>query len=144
MLVQPVDFSFDFAGYQAPLPLFQDPAATDTRTSELGDLVTYANLFYDSPCPASFACELDLEVSQPGRLSSLRFATQNLITILTEEQRGIPWANQLLVLPVNEPTEVAVGDRIHVKFQYEAGGTLESLVESLSVEVVGNSKKQIA
>jgi len=144
MLVQPVQFSYDFAGYHAPLPLFQDPSATDTRTAALGDLATYANIFYDESCPTSFDCKLDLEVSQPGTLTALRFATQNLITILSDQQRGIPWANQLLVLPVNHPVEVTAGEKIHVEFSYQAGGTLESLVESLSVEVLAKSKRKSA
>ena len=134
MLVQPVQFSYDFAGYQAPLPLFQDPAATDSRTITLGDLATYANIFYDESYPTSFNCALDLKVSQPGRLTGLRFATQNLIAILIDQQRGISWANQLLVLPVKEPADVAEGETIHVTFHYQAGESLESLIDSLTVE----------
>ncbi|MEO2048829.1 MAG: methyltransferase domain-containing protein [Pirellulales bacterium] len=135
MLVQPVQFSYDFAGYHAPLPLFQDPAATDRRTVELGELAIYANVFYDEFCPTSFDGAVDLEIIHPGTLTGLRFATQNLIAILVEEQRGIPWTNQLLVLPVKNPVVVQVGDRIHVEFSYQSGGTLESLIESLSINV---------
>jgi len=135
MLVQPVQFSYDFAGYHAPLPLFQDPAAVDNRTVELGAMTTYANIFYDETYPTSFGGVLDLEVTHPGTFTALRFATQNLLAILTEQQRGIPWANQLLVLPTKEPVVVAAGERIRIEFHYIAGGTLESLAESLSVEV---------
>jgi len=138
MLVQPVQFSYDFAGYHAPLPLFQDPATVDSRTIELGEFTTYANIFYDQNFPTSFDCTIDLEVAQPGALTGLRFATQNLITILLDQQRGIPWANQLLVLPVKDPVEVAAGEKIHVEFTYQAGGTLESLIDTLSVEVRSN------
>jgi protein arginine N-methyltransferase 1 len=135
MLVQPVQFSYDFAGYHAPLPLFQDPAATDHRTVELGEFAIYANVYYDELCPTSFDCAMDLEITHPGTLTGLRFATQNLITILVEEQRGIPWTNQLLVLPVKNPVVVNVGDKIHLKFIYQSGGTLESLIESISINV---------
>ena len=135
MLLQPVQFSYNFAGYHAPLPLFQDPTAAHDRTTELGEMTTYASVFYDEVCPTSFSGVLDLEVTHPGTFTALRFATQNLITILMDQQRGIPWANQLLVLPMKTPVVVAVGEKIRVKFNYLAGGTLESLAESLSVEV---------
>ena len=138
MLVQPVQFSYDFAGYQAPLPLFQDPAATDNRTVMLGNLTTYANVFYDEPCPTAFDGALDIAITQPGKLTALRFATQNLITILVEEQRGIPWANQYLILPVQEPVDVAAGDIVHIEFSYQAGGSLDSLIDMLAVSVRAN------
>jgi len=144
MLVQPVQFCYDFAGYHAPLPIFQDPAVSTSRTVVLGEFVTYANIFYDQSYPTLFNCTLDLEVSQPGTLTGLRFATQNLITILLDQQRGIPWANQLLVLPVQEPVEVTVGETIHIEFHYQAGGTLESLNEMLSVEVRANPKRKFS
>ncbi len=139
LLVQPVQFSYDFAGYQAPLPLFQDPAATESRTAPLAEFSTYANIFYDEPYPKTFGAALDLEITHPGKLTALRFATQNLITILLEKQRGIPWANQFLVLPIKDPVDLAPGDSLHIEFSYQAGANLESLADSLQVSTKTNA-----
>ena len=130
---QAVQQSFDFAGYRAPVPLFQAPIAEQPRTKELSELITYAQFCYDESIPHQFSWQGQLDVQQPGWVTALRFITQNLITIIPEEGRGIPWPNQFLVLPIAEPISVTAGSQLDIEFAYRGGEPLGSLAHSIRV-----------
>lgn len=134
MLVQPIEQDFDFRGYYAPLPMFQAPAQTDPRTIELGEPVSYCNLFYDQPIPSVFNGSVRCQIKQSGVLNALRFLTQNLLTILPN-QSYIPWSNHFMVLPLAQPIDVSTGQFLDVSFQYQAGGRIEEVSESMQVSL---------
>lgn len=130
---QPVEQSFEFSGYVAPVPLFQVPTAHHDRTRELAPPLPYSRFFYDESLPHSFVVDETIAMESDGCCNALRFMTQNLIGIVPEEGRGISWANQFLVWPLETPIMVHVGDQLQVTFSYEAGAPLSALSSRLNV-----------
>jgi type I protein arginine methyltransferase len=136
MMVQPVGHSFSFLGYNAPVPVFQHPSLDNNSTPELGELVSYAQVFYGQPYTEVFDCDLTLTILEPGELTALRFVTQSLLAEIAEPQSYRFWANQFLVLPIENPMPVNASDILRVRFKYAAGDPLEQLSETLQVEAV--------
>ncbi len=134
LAVQPVEQLFTFAGYHAPVPLFQGPGDEHQDTTALGEPAIYQTVSYEQPLPTRFAWQGEAIATQSGHLNALRFVTKNVLAILVDEQRSIDWNNQHLVLPLQEPMAVERGDAIRIEFNYEAGGSLESLADSLSCQ----------
>lgn len=132
--VQPVEQSYTFAGYHAPVPLFQMPGAEHQNTTALGEPAIYRTVSYERLLPTHFAWQGEVIATRSGPLNALRFVTKNVLAILVGEQRAIEWNNQHLVLPLQEPMMVERGDVIRIRFSYEAGGSLESLADSLSCQ----------
>lgn len=134
LAVQPVQQSFTFAGYHAPVPIFQAPGARDDTCRPLGTPVVQTILDYQQPLPSSLRWDGSLPIEQLGRLNALRFVTRNILTVLLDQQRTIDWSNQYLVLPLPSPLVVQPGQQVRVRFTYEAGAPLEALSESLQVQ----------
>ncbi|WP_164103010.1 methyltransferase domain-containing protein [Candidatus Laterigemmans baculatus] len=134
LMAQPVDHSFDFAGYWAPIPVFQTPAPEIEGTRPLAPLAPYANISYDSPLPDSFEWSESMVVAESGTVTAIRFVTQNAIAIDLDQQRAISWPNQCLVLPVEEPISVEAGQVLRIGFRYQAGASIDELAESLTLE----------
>ncbi len=131
LAVQPVEQLFSFAGYHAPVPLFQGPGPDHEDTTALGEPAIYQTVSYERWLPTHFGWQGEVTATQSGHVNALRFATKNVLAILLDEQRAIEWNNQHLILPLNEPMAVEGGEAIRIQFSYEAGGSLESLADSL-------------
>ena len=125
--VQPVQQSFDYSGYHAPVPLFQDPAAEQPRTKELGAPVAYQLASYCEPLSVDCAWQGDLAIELPGRLNALRFITKNVLTIDEAGHRTVDWFNQYLVIPLAEPLTVEAGQRVNASFAYQPGDPIAAL-----------------
>jgi predicted RNA methylase len=125
--VQPVEQSFDFEGYYAPTVLFQDPAAVQPATRELGDPAVFQRFAYDEALPDRCGWEGTLAIRTPGAVNALRFITKNLLAILVAEGRTLDWFNQYLIVPLSEPIPVDRGDRLEVRFAYRPGDPLDAL-----------------
>ncbi len=134
LMIQGVQQDFDYAGYCAPVPLFQAPSAFQGRTRELTDPTTYGQFCYDESIPQRFEWSGELTVIHDGRLNAVRFLTQNLIGIVLEEGRTFAWPNQFLVVPLERPEPVVSGDRFRVSLDYACGGPLSALTDRLRVE----------
>ncbi len=139
LMVQPVQHDFTFAGYEAPVPLFQAPLLNQPRTVELANLDSYASLSYDEPIPKRFQIEQEVCIATSGRLNAVRFITQNVLAIDMDQQHAMTWANQALVLPIDSPIDVDGNQRIKIAFDYIAGGSVESLLESLRVQPIAST-----
>jgi type I protein arginine methyltransferase len=133
LMVQPVQQCFEFAGYTAPIPMFQAPLLDQPRTRELTTLVAYANIAYDDFIPMSFRVSQAVIANQSGRVNAMRFVTQNVLGIEMSQQRAITWPNQCLVLPLSNSFEVVAGQEIMMSFEYETGGSIGSLHQSIQV-----------
>ncbi len=133
MAFQAVEHPFEFAGYHAPVPLFQAPNAESLQTKQLSQLEKYGTVIYDQHFSHRFQYKETIEISETGSLNALRFITQNLIAI--DQEGGLPfeWPNQFLVLPLDKPFDVQQRDRIQIRFRYEAGASLNSLSQSLRI-----------
>lgn len=135
LFVQPVEQSFDFFGYQAPIPMFQPAAAEHPRTKSLADPIVYETVLYDEQIPLRLAWDGLIRVEHAGQLNALRFLTQNILSIDVEQQISVPWSNQFLVLPV-EPVTAIAGQSLRIQFDYSAGQSLAALQTSIRCEIV--------
>ena len=125
--------SKDFYGFDAPLPMFQAPVMGQIRTIELSKFQTYANIDYQELIPQRFEQSIAFEIEIPGMVNAIRFATQNILAVNLAEQRAITWPNQCLVLPIQHPIQAKTGDKANVSIAYDAGGSVESLWQSLDI-----------
>jgi predicted RNA methylase len=125
--VQPVRQSFDFHGYNAPTPFFQDPASKQPRTTVLGAPAVYQLCSYSDALPLECRWHSALAIEQDGLLNALRFITKNVLAIVEPEQRSIDWFNQYLVVPLDEPLAVEAGQHITVSFSYCPGDPISAL-----------------
>ncbi len=133
LMAQPVQQSFEFNGYVAAVPMFHTPVLDQPRTIELAPLSPYANIAYDDPIPTRFEVDQELKATASGTANAIRFVTQNVLAIDMQAERAITWPNQCLVLPLDCPLSLQQHDSIDMKFKYDAGGAIESLMESLSL-----------
>jgi predicted RNA methylase len=132
LLAQLINQSFDFHGFHAPLPMFQAPVMGQSRTTELSKFQTYANIDYQELIPHRFEQGIHFQIELPGTVNAVRFATQNILAVNMAEQRAITWPNQCLVLPIPSPFHVLAGDKTELNLAYDAGGSVESLWNSLT------------
>jgi predicted RNA methylase len=126
--VQPVQQSFDFGGYYAPVPSLQDPLSLQPRTRELAPPVLFQMASYGESLPTNCVWQGEISIVENGRLNALRFITKNVLTIIEEEQRSVDWFSQYLILPLTEPLTVTPGERVSVDFSYTLGDPIATLV----------------
>lgn len=135
LMWQPIYQSFDFAGYWAPIPMFQAPLLINERTIQVASLDPYASIDYQADYALHFDCQQMLLAAVGGRVNAIRFVTQNVLAVDVEQQNAITWPNQCLVLPLPEAIEVKPGERLEVSFGYDSGAPLEQLSQSLRLVI---------
>jgi type I protein arginine methyltransferase len=133
LMAQLVEQSFDFAGFWAPVPMFQAPLLNQQRTLELSSLSPYANIDYQHEIPLQFDFREAVVINQEGCINAIRLVTQNVIAVDLHQQRAITWPNQCLVLPIDEPLPVVSGDHIQMSFCYSAGGCIDAMSAAIKV-----------
>lgn len=140
LMFQLVDQPFTFSDYYAPIPMFQTPNAdANTTTTELSPLIDYAHVFYDKPQGTSLSWCGNVRVNSAGEFSALRFVTQNAIAIDVSLNQIHPWSNQFMILPIESPIHVQVGEEIWIEFHYQAGDSIQQLSQSIAVNHVENA-----
>jgi len=135
LMWQPIYQMFDFAGYWAPIPMFQPPLLVSERTTEVASLDPYASIDYQADYSLHFDCRQTLCAAQEGSINAIRFVTQNVLVVDVAQQNAITWPNQFLVLPLPEAVAVRQGQQLEVSFCYDSGAPLEQLSESLQLLV---------
>lgn len=131
---QLVEQEFCFYDYHAPVPLFQPAVQQAPGNLPLSEPVIYATIYYEEPLPSHFRWRSTVRVNQAGTLNALRFLTKHFVAFVLDERRAIEWSGQYLVLPLEEPVDVAPGDDVVVGFAYAPGGSIESLAASVSAQ----------
>jgi hypothetical protein len=106
MLVQPVQHSFDYRGYHAPTPVFQDPLVLHLRTRALGTPTIFQSASYGDRLSLDCSWTGSLPITEAGELNALRFITKNILAIVQTQQRTVNWTNQHLVVPLDTPVRV--------------------------------------
>jgi type I protein arginine methyltransferase len=133
LMLQLIEHPFEFEGYYAPLPIFQNPDLhANDGLRELSSLIDYEHLFYDELFSDSISWSGTINVQSNGFLSALRFVTQNFLSVEASEESPI-WSNQFLIVPLQDPSPVAQGQNLKVEFEYRYGDPLESLQQSIRV-----------
>lgn len=127
LMCQPVEQSFDYAGYVAPVPLFQAAKLEQPRTKEISPLVPYQTLQYEQTIPLDMSASLRFTATTAACLNAIRLVTQNILAIDLSSQQTINWPNQCLILPLETPLTCAANDEIMIHLNYEAGAPLEAI-----------------
>jgi type I protein arginine methyltransferase len=135
LAAQLVHQPYDFHGYHAPVPLFSEPGSIHVDTIEMGVPEVYAMAEYLRDIPGTITVDGYLRADRDGTVNAIRFITKNVVGILVDELRSVDWHSQYMSLPLARPVAVAAGDRVRVSFQYETGGSIESLSTSLHAEL---------
>ncbi len=133
LAVQPVEQPFEFSGFSAPIPFFQDSGGNHEQTRGLCQPLVYAAVEYDRALPERFEGRTKFSMERSGQLNALRFITKNLLAFQESEGSAIEWSNQYLVVPLGQTFDVAAGAEIVVEFSYGAGCQLEELLDSAQV-----------
>ncbi len=135
LAVQPIFQPFDFNGFFAPIPLFSPPGIGSGQTVELGSPEVYAIVEYARETPLDFVFDRLMTIDTAGTVNALRFVTKNVVGIFPETGRTCDWHMNYLSIPLAEPIHVSAGERIRVKFHYEAGCSMQSLGDGLSAQI---------
>lgn len=125
--VQPIQQSFGFNGYYAPIPSLQDPSTIHPRTLELAPPSIFQQAHYDHSLPTHCDWQGEITLEKSGSLNALRFITKNILTIVEEEQRSIDWFSQYLILPLTEPLMVNAAQKLAIHFSYTLGDPISTL-----------------
>jgi predicted RNA methylase len=133
LTVQMIQQSFDFEGYIAPIPIFQPPAANTAGTVELSSPFRYGEIVYSDDYPQQFSLDRKVRAEQPGIFNAIRLLTHNILSI--DEHMGtlVSWANQFLVLPIEQPVVLSTNEMVPIKFAYRSGDELETFRSGLCV-----------
>jgi predicted RNA methylase len=131
LAVEMLSQDYNYQGFDAPLPLFQDAALHASRSISLSVVAEYAIIDYATDFPDSFNCALRLRIAAPGQLNAVRFITKNLLAILPASGSSIAWNNQHLVLPLSDTFRVEAGATVELRFSYAGGASIESLADTL-------------
>jgi len=134
LAVQPVEQAYTFHGYQAEVPMFLLGASPGTRP--LCRHLTYGSWFYDDEVPVALSCDAVLTAEEAGTLNALRFATRNLLAVIPAQRSSIDWDMNHLIVPLEHPLTVAPGDRVRVRFRYDAGDSMLALLAAIAVDRV--------
>lgn len=86
--------------------------------------------------------EGDFPIAADATLNALRFITKNILTIVAEQSAAIDWLNHYMVLPLAQTMPVKAGDRVHISFQYRAGGSIASLQHAISACLANEKASQ--
>jgi predicted RNA methylase len=132
LAVQPVFQPFEFGGYVAPVPMFFQAGVSGTSTVELGSPEVYAIVEYARETPVDFVFDRLMTVDSTGTINALRFITKNVVGIFPKEGRSSDWHMNYMTIPLPQPIQVTAGERIRVRFQYEAGASMQSLGNAIS------------
>ena len=133
--VQLIYQPYEFTGYYAPVPFFFEAGTGAGSTIEMGPPALYSLIEYADDLPETFPVDGMLPVDKPGTVNALRFSTRNAVGIFVDEKRTADWYMPNMSLALPHPITVNPGDRLRVRFQYDAGGSIESLQASLQASV---------
>ncbi|MBI3285237.1 MAG: methyltransferase domain-containing protein [Burkholderiales bacterium] len=135
MAVQPLQQTYDFSGYQAPIIQFQQPGVFSADTVELAQPALYSVIDFSQTNGMQIGWEGSFTIENAGTVSALRFVTKNVLAVVLENSSTIDWLNHYMALPLPEPIAVKAGDVLQVSFDYRAGGSIASLQHSLQVSL---------
>jgi protein arginine N-methyltransferase 1 len=132
MAVQPLQQSYQFMGFHAPIIQFQLPGGIHADTLEFAAPQVYSTVDFTQTVSEQFSWKGIFTLEQAGQVNALRFITKSILSISAEDNSIIEWQNHYLVLPLAEPIDTKAGAILHVSFNYRAGGSLTHLQNSIT------------
>jgi len=132
--LQPIEHPFEFFGYRAPIPLFQDAAVADEVTRTLADPIVTHSVIYEDALPDWIGWQGDLQVTTDGDVTAVSFITRAVLRVRVEVGDTIDWYLQRLVTPLERQVAVRAGETLRVSFGYPPGASLGALAETLQVK----------
>ena len=131
--VQPIQQDFEYFGYTARTPLFQDARSIQSRTTELGPPQVFQSFAYDEALPER--CEVDgpLAITASGTCNAVRIITKNVLAMSLRTGETAEWLMGYLVIPLPAPIPVRAGDAPVVSFSYRPGDELDALTGTISL-----------
>lgn len=138
MAVQPLQQTYDFFGFHAPIIQFQLPHAIQTDMIEMAAPEVYSTLDFTLATSPEIQWVGTFTMKRDGMVNALRFMTKNILAVVLEQATTIDWLGGHMVLPLAEPIKVKAGNLIQVSFRYLAGGSLRSLEKNMRATVVAS------
>lgn len=135
MAVQPLQQNYDFFGFYAPIIQFQRPQIIHDSSVELAAPAVYSTLDLTQTSSREIQWQGNIVLAQDGTVNALRFITKNILAVLPEQVSTIDWLIDYLVLPLATAVEGKAGDVLQISFNYQAGGSIRSLENSMRVEI---------
>lgn len=129
--VQPVQQDFEYWGYKAATPLFQDGTCHQPRTTELGPPVLFQSFTYEGDLPDAVTMDDTLPITTGGMFNALRMVTKNILAIDPVAGQTAEWVMSYLVVPLPAALLVNPGEAPHVAFAYRPGDEVHALGASL-------------
>lgn len=136
LAVQPLEQSYDFSGYRAPVIIFQNPQAVQAGSVEMSQPIAYHILDVAGPLPREISWHGDFVMDKDGAVNALRFITKNLLAIVPKSSSTIDWLMNYLVLPLGGDVPVKAGETLSVSFKYLSGGSIRVLEKSMKASVL--------
>jgi protein arginine N-methyltransferase 1 len=133
--VQPVWQNYDFAGFKASIPLFQDAYARDEDLTPLCDPMVYETLAYNNAEMKSIKGDMIFELQSDARINALRFITKNILSMNLVTGETVDWHNQHLIIPLDNEIQIKSGQEIRVRFNYLPGDPIEKLHDSIQINI---------
>lgn len=130
LAIQPIQQNFCFSGYTAKVPIFEPPGP-HMKDSWLADPFFYSTIDYNNEIPLEFKVRTQLKIQTDGVFNAVSLLTNNFLAFVLPEKRAVTWLMNQLILPIVQPIPVRAGDIVSIEFSYQAGGTIESLQESI-------------
>jgi hypothetical protein len=72
-----------------------------------------------------------MTIQSDGLFNAVSLLTNNFLAFVLTEKRAVTWLMNQLILPIQKPFAVRAGETVSVSFEYQAGGSIEALQESL-------------
>lgn len=134
LAVQPVWQNYDFHGFHAPVPLFQSAYARTDDCSPCCDPVVYKIVDYDHAHVENIESVLLFQPQQDSGVNALRFITKSVLVMNLSTGKTVDWHSQHIVLPLEQPLQLAAGQTMRVSFNYKPGDSIERLNQSIKAE----------
>ena len=143
LAIQPIHQNFSFSGYTAKVPLFEPPGP-HMKDTWLADPFFYSTIDYHIEIPLVFNISTELTIQSDGLFNAVSLLTNNFLAFVLSEKRAVTWLMNQLILPIARPIPVKSGDKVSVEFSYRAGGSIESLQESIVAQLQSQAPEALS
>lgn len=138
LLFQPICRDYCFSGYHAPVPIFE-ATGPHMQGRWLADPYSYSTITYADDISLDFDVSAQVVIRNPGHLNAISLLTNNFLAFDLIAGRAAQWMMNQLILPLPVPMDVVAGDRVEIRFAYQAGCPLELLTESVTADICSHA-----